>query len=66
MCIHACLVHSEEDMVSPGAGVTGGCESPCGCWVLKLGPLQEQQALVPAESSLPALDLLTVETLART
>lgn len=51
-------------MEYPGAGVTGGCESPCGYWVLKLGPLQGQQALVTSESSLPALDLLIVETLA--
>jgi len=27
---------------SPGAGVTDGCESPCGCWETNPSPLEEQ------------------------
>jgi hypothetical protein len=29
----------------------GGCEPPCGCWDLNLGPLEEQSVLLPAEPS---------------
>jgi hypothetical protein len=32
--------------------ITGGCEPPCGCWDLNLGPLEEQSVLLPAEPSL--------------
>jgi hypothetical protein len=31
--------------------ITGGCEPPCGCWDLNLGPLEEQSALLTAEPS---------------
>lgn len=34
---------SEEGVGSHGTEVTDGYESPCGCWELKTGPLQEQQ-----------------------
>ena len=27
---------------------TGGCEPPCGCWELNLGPLEEQLVVFPA------------------
>lgn len=31
-----------EGVRFPGSGVTtGGCELPCGCWELNLGPLKE-------------------------
>ena len=30
----------------PWIGVTAGCESPCGCWELNLGPLEEQLVLL--------------------
>ena len=26
-----------------------GCEPPCGCWELNLGPLEEQSVLLTAE-----------------
>ena len=29
-----------------------GCEPGCGCWELKLGPLEEQSVLLTAEPSL--------------
>ena len=32
--------------------ITDGCESPCGCWELNLGPLEEQATLLTAEPSL--------------
>jgi hypothetical protein len=31
--------------------ITDGCEPPCGCWDLNLGPLEEQSVLLPAEPS---------------
>jgi hypothetical protein len=44
-----CLWGLEEGVGSHGTGVTGGCEPPCGCWELDLGPLQEQFGLLTAE-----------------
>lgn len=35
----------EENTGSIGAGITGGCELPWGCWELNSGPLQVQQVL---------------------
>ena len=32
--------------------MTDGCEPPCGCWELNLGPLEEQTVLLTTESSL--------------
>jgi hypothetical protein len=32
--------------------ITDGCESPCGCWELNSGPLEEQSVLLIAEPSL--------------
>ena len=32
---------SDEGLRSPGTAVTHGCDLPCGCWELNLGPLQE-------------------------
>ncbi|EDL09379.1 mCG144592, partial [Mus musculus] len=29
-----------------------GCESPCGCWELNSGPLEEQSVLLTAQPSL--------------
>jgi hypothetical protein len=31
--------------------VTDGCEPPCGCWDLNLGPSEEQSALLTTEPS---------------
>jgi hypothetical protein len=31
--------------------VMDGCEPPCGCWDLNLGPLEEQSALLTTEPS---------------
>lgn len=40
MCLYVSgfLQRPEEDTGSPEAGVTGGCESPCGCQQLNEGP----------------------------
>lgn len=32
--------------------LTAGCETPCGCWALNLGLLQERQVALTAEPSL--------------
>jgi hypothetical protein len=32
--------------------ITDGCEPPCRCWELNLGPLEEQSVLLIAEKSL--------------
>jgi hypothetical protein len=31
--------------------ITDGCESPCGCWDLNSGPLEEQSVFLTAEPS---------------
>ena len=36
--------------------ITDGCEPPCGCWELNLGPLEEQSVLLTTEPSLQALE----------
>lgn len=56
-CTYICaqlvyLVLSEVNTGSPGVVVRDDCEPLCGCWVLNLGPLQEQQVLVTTESYL--------------
>ena len=48
------LWRPEEDVGSPETGITNGFESPCECWELNLGPLQEQMLLM-AEPSLQPL-----------
>jgi hypothetical protein len=53
VCVSApctCLVSMEASRVvgSTGTGVTDGCELPCGCWELNLGPLQEQPGYLAA------------------
>lgn len=59
VCMHVhhlcpwCLQRSEEGGVrSPGTRRVNGSEPICGCWELKLDPLQEQQVLLIAEPSL--------------
>ena len=32
--------------------MTDGCEPPCGCWELNVGPLEEQPVLLTTEPSL--------------
>ena len=41
-----CLWRLEETTVSPGTGVSGGCELPYGCWEPNSDPLLEQQLLL--------------------
>jgi hypothetical protein len=38
--------------------ITDGCESPCGCWELNSGPLEEQPVLSTFESSLQSFSHL--------
>lgn len=64
-CLYSCLCtpcmqcprRPEEGAKSPTAGVKEGCDLPCGCWELKLGPL-EQPVLLIAELSLQPLAFL--------
>ena len=38
--------------------ITDDCESPCGCWELNSGPLEEQPVLLTTEPSLQSLLLI--------
>ena len=38
-----CTQRLEEGIISPRTGVIGGCELPCGCWELNLGPCKTSQ-----------------------
>lgn len=51
MCEDGCLWSLEEDVKSPAAGVTGGCEPP------SMGPLEERGALLTSGLSLQCLTL---------
>lgn len=42
----------EEGSASPGTEVADGCEQPCGCWKLNVGPLASQSVLLTTEPSL--------------
>ena len=57
MCVYTlcvCLVPIEFriGVRSPGTGVTDSCELSCGCWELKLSPLEEQQSFQPLKNNL--------------
>lgn len=43
---------SEEGVGSPGTGIAGGYEVPCGCWEVNLSPLEQQPVLLTTEPSL--------------
>ena len=54
--MHAwCLWKKEEAIKATRTGDTDGCEPPCGCWEMNLGPLQEPQVLLTAEPFLQPL-----------
>lgn len=40
---------SEEGVGSPGTGIAGGYEAPCGCWEVNLSPLEQQPVLLTTE-----------------
>lgn len=42
----------EEDVSSPGTGITDVCKLPCGGWQLMLGLLEEKPVLLIVEPSL--------------
>lgn len=58
MCICACmqqLVELRKGHWMSGTGLTSCCDSPCGCWELKPGSLQELPVLLATESfSIPS------------
>lgn len=41
-----------EDVGSSGTGVTDGCELPCKCWELNLGPLLEEPVFLTSSLQL--------------
>ena len=47
-----CLKNPEEDVIPLGTGVMHGCKASCGCWALKMDPLQEHPMLLTTEPSL--------------
>ena len=61
--VHRVCEVKVEDIRSSGS-VTGGCEPPCWCWELKLGPLQEHP-VVSATEPAPKLLNLKGESVAR-
>ena len=42
----------DTHQMSASDSITDGCEPSCGCWVLNLGPLEEQSVLLTTEPSL--------------
>jgi hypothetical protein len=50
---------------SPGARVTDGCELPCGCWNLNLGPWKEQPILFTTELSTRLIYIIFVQAAPR-
>jgi hypothetical protein len=50
-CLPSCLKRASDL-------ITDGCEPPCGCWELHLGPLEEQSVLLNAELSLQPSDII--------
>jgi hypothetical protein len=54
-----CLQRSEEGIMAPRTGVTDNFELPWRYWELDLGPLKEQQALLPTEPSLQSIYVYT-------
>jgi hypothetical protein len=52
VCVYvygSCLQTHQKRASDP---ITDGCESPCGCWELNSGPLEEQSVLLTTEPSL--------------
>ena len=50
--VHAwCPKRPEERIGVARTGVTGSCESPCGCWESSPGPQEGQPVLLTAEPS---------------
>jgi hypothetical protein len=45
-CLH---IYLNEGIGSPGTGVTGSRELPCGCWELNASTLEQQPVILTAE-----------------
>lgn len=59
-CMNVCAWYPqrpEEGARSPEMGITDTWDPPSECWELNLGPLQEQQMLLTAKSSLQPQDM---------
>lgn len=54
MCESGGFGRSEEGVSPLGTVVMDGCEPLCECWELNLGPLQDQQLLLPHSAISPA------------
>jgi hypothetical protein len=57
--VHVNMCPEPGDLIDP---IRDGCESPCGCWELNSGPLEDQSVLLTAEPSLHVfMSLLYIE-----
>ena len=54
------LLSSDTHQKRASDPVTDGSESPCGCWDLNPGPLEEQSVLLTAEPSLQPLNRILI------
>lgn len=63
-CMHVYRMHdwcpqrTDDGIGFLEPGVMDGCEPHCGCWELSPSPLQEQHAILTAETSLQPLHLV--------
>lgn len=62
---HVCNLfprRSEKGISGSGTRVVDACEPLCGCWEPNIGPLQEWQMLLTAETSLLSLFVVLTHT----
>ena len=58
-----CPQRPEEGARSPGTGLTGGCEPPCGCWESNLCPCKSSQSSQPlSHLSIPLKGIFSLLT----
>ena len=55
--VHCSCLQTHQKRVSDS--IMDGCESPCGCWELNSGPLEEQSVLLTVEPSLQSVNSLS-------
>lgn len=57
LSLHHCISGAQGDQKKCQYIGTDGCETPCGCWELNLGPLEEPPELLITVPALPSLHL---------
>lgn len=55
-------VEARKGIRSSGIGVPGGCELPCGCREMNVGPIEELHVFLTNELSLQALSLKCIQS----